>query len=133
MILKFYRKSRSKSTRTKEQNELLKDAKKVIIPRVEYYSKLMGVSYNRIAIRLQKRRWGSCSELKNLNFNALLYLMPIDVMDSVIVHELSHLKYMNHQIDFWDNVYKYFPKEKYKKCREYLNKEGKEIIKKILY
>lgn len=130
MKLKFYKKSNS---RTKEQKEIIKQAKKIIIPRVEYYSKIMDMSYNRIAIRLQKTRWGSCSELNNLNFNSLLILMPVDVMDSVIIHELAHLKYMNHQNEFWNIVYKYFPKEKYKKCRQYLNKEGKEIIKRYLY
>lgn len=131
MIFRFYKRSNS-NKRTKEQKKILKDAKKIILPRVSYYADLMGLEYNRVSIRLQKTRWGSCSTLKNLNFNALLILMPEDVMDSVIVHELSHLKYMNHQKEFWEFVYKYFPESKYKKCRKYLNNEGKITMKKYL-
>ncbi len=71
--------------------QIKKKAKKVIPERVEYYAKLAGISYNRIFIRLQKSRWGSCSVDGNLNFNCLLVLMPPKVMDSVVVHELCQL------------------------------------------
>lgn len=56
--------------------QIKKKAKKVIPERVEHYAKLAGISYNRIFIRLQKSRWGSCSVDGNLNFNCLLVLMP---------------------------------------------------------
>ena len=124
--------NRVKTERTEVQKEIIKKAKDIIPNRVKYYAVKMGVSYNRISIRLQKTRWGSCSSKKNLNFNALLVLMPERVMDSVIVHELSHLKYMNHQAEFWNNVYRYFPKEEYAKCRKYLSKEGTDMIRKYI-
>ncbi|MCQ2554576.1 MAG: M48 family metallopeptidase [Clostridia bacterium] len=109
----------------------MKRAKSVIPPRVEYYAGIMGLSYEKVYIRLQKTRWGSCSSKKNLSFNALLALMPTEVLDSVIVHELAHLKYMNHQKLFWNLVYRYFPKEKYAACRKYLNSEGMKIMKEM--
>nr|MCR4579493.1 M48 family metallopeptidase [Treponema sp.] len=70
--------------------ELKKKARIIIPQRVEYYSKIAGISYKRISIRLQKSRWGSCSAEGNLNFNCLLALMPQEILDSVVVHELCH-------------------------------------------
>ena len=70
--------------------QIKKKAREVIPQRVEYYAKLAGISYKRIFIRLQKSRWGSCSVDGNLNFNCLLVLMPPEILDSVVVHELCH-------------------------------------------
>ena len=77
--------------------------------RVQYYCNIMGVSVNRISIKDQKTRWGSCSSKGNVNFNYKLYYMPQALMDYVIVHELSHRKYMNHSDLFWNEVGKYCP------------------------
>lgn len=74
-----------------------------------------GVSYRNITIREQKTRWGSCSSEKNLNFNWKLILAPPEVLDYVVVHELCHLKEMNHSKAFWDEVGKVMPEyETYK-------------------
>ena len=72
--------------------------------RVQYYCNIMGVSVNRISIKDQKTRWGSCSSKGNVNFNYKLYYMPQELMNYVIVHELSHRKYMNHSDLFWNEV-----------------------------
>ena len=88
--------------------------------RVQYYCNIMGVSVNRISIKDQKTRWGSCSSKGNVNFNYKLYYMPQALMDYVIVHELSHRKYMNHSDLFWNEVGKYCPE--YRMYRKELTK-----------
>ena len=105
-----------------EKNELKKNSKIVITKRVEYFAKIMGVDYNRISIKFQKTRFGSCSTKNNFNFNALVALMPSDVLDYVIVHELSHLKEMNHSKNFWYQVEKIIPDYKIK--RKWLKENG---------
>ena len=106
----------------KEIRKLKRDAKKIIPERVGYYAKLSGITYNRIFIRLQKSRWGSCSVEGNLNFNALLALMPLEVLDSVVVHELCHRRHMDHSKAFYDEVLKIFPD--YKKWDKWLKENG---------
>ena len=82
----------------------------VVLPaRAALYAEKMGVSYNGVTIRLQKTRWGSCSAKGNLNFNALLMLAPPEVRDSVVVHELCHLKEMNHSRRFYAEIYRVMP------------------------
>ena len=88
--------------------------------RVQYYCNIMGVSVNRISIKDQKTRWGSCSSKGNVNFNYKLYYMPQELMDYVIVHELSHRKYMNHSDLLWNEVGKYCPE--YRMYRNELTK-----------
>ena len=93
----------------------LEKIKKKIESRVNAYKKAMGVTIRWITIRNQKTRWGSCSSEKNLNFNWKLILAPPEVLDYVVVHELCHLKEMNHSKAFWDEVGKVMPEyETYK-------------------
>ncbi len=109
-----------------EVNYLVQDAKRLIPPRVEQYAKDMGVTYNRITIRSQRTRWGSCSSKNNLNFNCLLMLAPDDVIDYVIVHELCHLKEMNHSKRFWAEVKRVLPD--YEMSYNWLKKHGGELM-----
>ncbi len=95
--------------------------------KAEYYSKMMGVTYNRIAVKEQKTKWGSCSSKKNLNFNWKLILMPEDILAYIVVHELAHLREMNHSQSFWAQVAKIIPD--YKKKVEWLRKNEKEYMK----
>jgi predicted metal-dependent hydrolase len=71
-----------------------------------------GFSVNRISVRDQKTRWGSCSAKKNLNFNFRLLKYRKEIIDYVIVHELCHLKEMNHSKKFWLLVESYLPNYK---------------------
>ena len=101
---------------TNEEIKKLADKALQHIPkRVSYYAKQIDVTYGKITIRNQKTRWGSCSSEKNLNFNWKLILAPPEVLDYVVVHELCHLKEMNHSKAFWDEVGKVMPEyETYK-------------------
>ena len=97
-------------------------AKRDIPERVKLYAEKIGVTYNNITIRCQHKRWGSCSSKGNLNFNCLLVLLPDEIIDSIVVHELCHRKHMNHSANFYAEIDKVFPD--YKKCHLWLNKNG---------
>lgn len=110
--------------------KLCQKALSVIPDKVKYYAEIMGVTYGRITIRNQKTRWGSCSSKGNLNFNCLLMLMPDKVLDYVVVHELYHLKQMNHSKKFWKEVERYMPD--YKNYKKWLNENGGALIERML-
>ncbi len=113
-----------------ELKELAEKAVKVIPERVAYYAEKIGVTYGRITVRNQKSRWGSCSSRGNLNFNCLLMLTPMEVVDSVVVHELCHRKEMNHSKRFYDEVLKAYPD--YYKWNKWLKDNEAAIFKKML-
>ena len=100
-------------------------AMEIFPKRVAYYARLMGISYGRITIREQKTRWGSCSGRGNLNFNWKLTLMPPEILDYVVVHELAHRKEMNHSRDFWKIVEQVLPD--YQKRRKRLKELSAEL------
>lgn len=106
--------------------ELADVALRVLPERCRYFAGVMGVRYGRITIRNQKTRWGSCSSGCNLNFNCLLMLAPPEVRDYVVVHELAHLKEMNHSPRFWKEVEKVLPD--YRQRLLWLKKNGPELI-----
>jgi predicted metal-dependent hydrolase len=88
---------------------LIQIAREQIGNRVTFYSKEHGFEFNRVAIKNQRSRWGSCSTKKNLNFNWKLILTPSLCLDYVVVHELCHLKQMNHSKNFWNLVEEIMP------------------------
>ena len=92
-----------------ELRDLADAAKPDFLQRVEKYAPLIGVKVKRITIRCQKTRWGSCSSKGNLSFNCLLMVCPEAVRDYVTVHELCHLKEMNHSRAFWNLVESILP------------------------
>ena len=85
------------------------EAKNYIFKRVERIAKRYNLKFNTVKINSAKRRWGSCSSKKSLNFSYRLIMAPKDVIDYVIIHELSHLTYMNHSKDFWNLVFQRAP------------------------
>lgn len=115
----------------KEMDVLLKElltkwyrvqARRVFQERVNYYSSKLKVSPNRIAIKDQKSRWGSCSSKGNINLNYRLIMAPIEIIDYVIVHELCHLVHLNHSKEFWALVKEISPN--YLKYKEWLKNNG---------
>ena len=112
---------------TEEKIVQLKEAAKKVIPGVvSRYAEIMGVDYQKITIRHQKTRWGSCSSKGNLNFNCLLMLAPEEVLEYVVVHELAHRKEMNHSSRFWSIVKSIKPD--YMTAKKWLREEGTKLI-----
>ena len=96
--MKIFRSSKKHYRKHKEE------ARALINARVEYFSAVHGFKYNRISIRNQKTRWGSCSTKGNLNFNYKILFLAPEMRDYIIVHELCHLKEFNHSRNFWKLV-----------------------------
>ena len=96
-----------------EYIEIKEKARALVHQRLEYYNQFYNFKYNRVAIRNQKSRWGSCSRAGNLNFNYRLAVIDPVLADYVIVHELCHLKELNHSSGFWDLVAETMPNYKY--------------------
>ena len=109
-----------------EIEQLREQARKLVTERVRYYAPIIGVTYNKIAIRTQHTRWGSCSSKGNLNFNCLLALVPPEVLDYVVVHELCHRKELNHSACFWSEVEKVLPN--YNVHRKWLKEHGASLF-----
>ncbi len=105
-----------KSTVLKEWYQHL--AKKEITRMVSEQAEKHGFEYNRIFIRDQKTKWGTCSSGKNLSFNWRLIRCPMTVIEYLIIHELSHLKEMNHSRRFWELVETMCPD--FKKSKKWL-------------
>ena len=79
-------------------------ARKVLCRRIGELAQLHKFVYNRVSIRKQKTRWGSCSSKDNINLNMNLLHLPSELMDYVLLHELVHTRVKNHSKDFWDEL-----------------------------
>ena len=77
--------------------------------RLDSLSRKLQLPYNRVSIKRQKTRWGSCSIRRNINLNRNIMLMPTDVVDYILHHELVHLKVINHSSHFWSELERVFP------------------------
>ncbi len=104
---------------------MIDKAEELINKRTVEYSEIIGVKYNNIRIKNTKTRWGSCSSKGNLNFNFRIIMAPQAVMDYIIVHELCHLKHLNHSKKFWSAVALYMPD--YENHKEWLKVNGMKL------
>ncbi len=77
--------------------------------RLYQFAGMLGVNPVRVQIRAQKSRWGSCSSTGDISLNWRLVLLPLELADYVLVHELCHLKHMDHSRDFWRLVASLIP------------------------
>ncbi len=80
--------------------------------RVIYWNQFYGFDYQKVSVKNQKTRWGSCSKKGNLSFNYRIAFLPIALADYIIVHELCHLKAFNHSQNFWTLVMQTTPQHK---------------------
>jgi hypothetical protein len=85
-------------------------ARQVLESRLEEIAAKHGYTYNRVTIRNQKTRWGSCSSKNNISLNMKLVLLPDDLRDFILLHELVHTTVKNHGNDFWEEITKAEPK-----------------------
>ena len=94
------RRARRTLTETPEVAELRKQAKAYLPGRLAELAAQHGFSYNQVRIKHNVSNWGSCSVKKNINLNLNLMRLPEELRDYVMLHELCHLKYMNHGKEF---------------------------------
>lgn len=87
-------------------------AERIINERVEYFSRLTGNVPKSVKLNAARTRWGSCSAKGTINFSWFLIMANQKCVDYVVIHELSHLKHMNHSSAFWREVAKYEPEYK---------------------
>lgn len=104
-----------------------KQAIEILGGRVFHYSRIMQVSPEKITVRTQKRLWGSCdSRKKAINLNWQIVMAPPDVMDYIVVHELSHLFHPNHSKRFWDKVAFFMPD--FKERKTWLKNNARDML-----
>ena len=94
------RRARRQLAETPEVAELRKQAKAYLPGRLAELAAQHGFSYNQVRIKHNVSNWGSCSVKKNINLNLNLMRLPAELQDYVMLHELCHLKYMNHGKEF---------------------------------
>jgi predicted metal-dependent hydrolase len=87
-----------------------KRASRVILaPRVRHWAKVVGVTVEKVRINGGRTVWGSCNSLGDINLSWRLLMVPEDLREYVIVHEVCHRRHMNHSKRFWALVGKYVP------------------------
>ena len=104
-------------------DSLKRKAKQIIPERAEYYAGIMNTSFSKITVRCQTSLWGSCNyKTHSLSFNAVLMLLPEEVLDLIVCHELAHTLVRGHSAEFWQTVEKFYPD--YKKWEDWLDQYG---------
>lgn len=113
---------RSREEYLKRKDEALS----LVEERIAHYNAIYGFRVNRVSIRNQKTRWGSCSTQGNLSFNYRIVKLLPEERDYVIVHELCHLREMNHSSQFWTLVEKTVPE--YRRLRQAMRKRARTLF-----
>ncbi len=93
--------------------ESKKEALRLVTARIAYFNVYYGYRIGRVSIRNQRTRWGSCSRRGNLNFNYRIAYLDPQLADYLIVHELCHLRELNHSENFWNLVASRIPNYKH--------------------
>lgn len=101
-------------------------ARREIALRLEEATAVLGVEYQRLAIRDQRTRWGSCSSRGTLSFNWRLVLGETHALDYVVWHEACHLLVPNHSHHFWELLKDVYPE--YLVGKHWLHHHGHELL-----
>ncbi|KAA6343982.1 hypothetical protein EZS27_008379 [termite gut metagenome] len=109
------------------EEALRKKAKFILPPRLRMLSEQCGLPYQDVKINSSHGRWGSCSAKKNINLSLFLLLLPQHLIDYVLMHELCHIREMNHSVRFW-KLLNGFTDKKALKLREELKGYKTEIV-----
>jgi hypothetical protein len=80
------------------------EAKSFLVPELRKVSRELGLPFEKVAVRSQRSRWGSCSVRKNINLNCKLMFLPFELVRHLFIHELSHTIHLNHSEKFWKLV-----------------------------
>lgn len=96
----FFRRKPRRAPVTPEVERMRAQAKAQLPPRLAALAALHGFQYKRVFIKNNRSNWGSCSSLGNINLNLRLVSLPEELQDYVMLHELCHLKYLNHSPQF---------------------------------
>ena len=103
--MNFYLNKKHKNIIKEKLTDFYKyEAKKFITKRINEIAEINWLKFNGLKITSARTRWGSCTSKKNINFSYRLIMAPIKTIDYVIIHELAHLKEMNHSKKFRDLV-----------------------------
>ncbi|MEY9867264.1 putative metal-dependent hydrolase [Peribacillus sp. B2I2] len=100
----------------------LEHGKTKIQSRLKLYCAKMGVTPNDVQLKEQKMRWGTCTTEGNIYLNWRIMLAPMSILDYVLVHEMAHLRFMNHSNDYWNFVRSILPD--YEQRKEWLRING---------
>ncbi len=92
----------------------------------DHFAEEMDVDYDKIEIRNQRTKWGSCSTAGTLGLNWRLMMAPPEVVDYIVIHELAHLREQNHTEEFWSVVAEFDPK--YQKHAEWLEQNSTQLV-----
>lgn len=88
----------------KIQDALRSRAEEAILPRLRMLAELNGIKYRSASVATLKSRWGSCDNKGNIKLSAYLLQLPGELIDYVLLHELNHVKHMNHSRIFWSDL-----------------------------
>ena len=94
----------------------------IVLPRTVRFAKELGREFTKISISTASRRWGSCNKKGNITFSFRLIMLPLEVIDYIIIHELAHLVELNHSKRFWAAVEKMMPE--YEQHEKWLKHNG---------
>jgi len=119
ILLNYSKKSQIKEIFDKKMRNL---ALKLIKDRVQRLAQKYKLDYEKVGVKNQSSRFGSCSHSGNLNFNWQIILFPEDKFEHVILHELTHLTVKNHSKTFWEQLAEY--DSKWRENNRWLKKEG---------
>ena len=94
----------------------------IVLPRTVHFAKEFGLGFTKVSISTASRRWGSCNKKGHITFSFRLIMLPSDIVDYIIIHELAHIVELNHSSRFWATVHKMMPE--YEQHEKWLKHNG---------